>query len=155
MLHRVQVNRHISISTVQRTLRVSGHHDRISAKKPLWKDTNNKKRLAWVKKHEQWTLDQWKFVLWSDESTFWDFLFQPLCLCETQSRWTDDLRICGSHSEAWRKRCDGPLLVTLSVIYFELKAWLPQHCAAIRHPIWFGLNGTIICFSTGQCPTHL
>ena len=32
---------------------------------PLLKDTNNKKRLAWAKKHEQWTLDRWKSVLWS------------------------------------------------------------------------------------------
>ena len=31
---------------------------------------NKKKRLAWAKKHEQWTLDQWKSVLWSDESKF-------------------------------------------------------------------------------------
>jgi hypothetical protein len=28
------------------------------------------KRLAWDNKHEQWTLDQWKSVLWSDESKF-------------------------------------------------------------------------------------
>ena len=44
--------------------------DLIAAKKPLLKDTNNKKRLAWAKKHEQWTLDQWKSVLWSDESKY-------------------------------------------------------------------------------------
>jgi hypothetical protein len=25
------------------------------------------KRFAWAKKHEQWTVDQWKSVLWSDE----------------------------------------------------------------------------------------
>ena len=63
-------NRHISTSTVQRRLRESGLHGRIAAKKPLLKDTNNKKRLAWAKKHEQWTLDRWKSVLWSDESKF-------------------------------------------------------------------------------------
>ena len=40
----------------------------IAAKKPLLKDINNKKILAWAKKHEQWTLDWWKFVLGSDES---------------------------------------------------------------------------------------
>ena len=50
-------NRHISTSTVQRRLRESGLHGRIAAKKPLLKDTN-KKRLAWAKNHEQWTLDQ-------------------------------------------------------------------------------------------------
>ena len=34
-----------------------GLHGRIAANKPLLKDTNRKKRLAWAKKHEQWTLD--------------------------------------------------------------------------------------------------
>jgi transposase len=48
-------NRHISTSTVQRRLHESGLRGRIAAKKPLLKDTN-KKRLAWAKKHEQWTL---------------------------------------------------------------------------------------------------
>ena len=67
MLHRVQVT-DISTSTVQRRLCESGLHGWITAKKPLLKDTNNKKRLAWAKKHEQWTLDWWKSVLWSDES---------------------------------------------------------------------------------------
>ena len=60
-------NRHISISTVQR-LCESGLHGQIAAKKPLLKDTKKKKRLAWTKKHEQWTLDRWKSVLWSDVS---------------------------------------------------------------------------------------
>ena len=48
--------RHISTSTVQRRLPESGLHGQIVAKKPLLKNTN-KKRLAWGKKHEQWTLD--------------------------------------------------------------------------------------------------
>jgi hypothetical protein len=61
-------NRHISTSTVQRRLSESSLQGRIAAKKPLLKDTN--KKLALAKKHEQWTLDQWKYVLWSDESTF-------------------------------------------------------------------------------------
>ena len=41
--------------------------------------------------------------------------------------------MCGSNCEAWRRKCDGALLL---------------HYAAIHHPIWFG----IICFSTGQWP---
>jgi hypothetical protein len=59
-------NRHISTSTVQRRLCESCLHGQIAVKKPLLKDTNNKRRLAWAKKHEQWTLDQWKSVLWSE-----------------------------------------------------------------------------------------
>ena len=63
-------NRHISTSTVQRRLCESGLHGRIAAKKPLLKDTNMKKRFAWAMKREQWTLDRWKSVLWSDKSKF-------------------------------------------------------------------------------------
>ena len=66
----------------------------------------------------------------------WDFWFQPPCLCEMQSRWTDDLSMCGYHREAWRRQCDG----------------VSQHSAGIRHPIVFALSGTIIYFSTGQWP---
>ena len=69
MLDRFQVT-DISTSTVQRRLHESGLHGRIAAKKPLLKKTNKKKRLALAKKHEQWTLDRWKSVLWSDESKF-------------------------------------------------------------------------------------
>jgi hypothetical protein len=68
MLHIVPVT-DILTSTVQRRLGESGFHGRIAANKPLLKDTN-KKRLAWAKKHEQWTLDRWKSVLWSVESKF-------------------------------------------------------------------------------------
>ena len=45
-------NRHISTSTVQSRLRESGLPGGISAEKPLLKDTNKKKRLAWAKKYE-------------------------------------------------------------------------------------------------------
>ena len=80
-------NRHISTSTVQRRLCESGIHGRIAAKKPSLKYTNKNNRLGWAKKHELWTLDRWKFVLWS-RVQIWDFSFQPLCLCETQCGWT-------------------------------------------------------------------
>ena len=67
--NRVQVA-HISTSTVQRRLRESGLHCRIVTKKPLLRKNNKKKRLAWAKKHNEWTLNQWESVLWSDESKF-------------------------------------------------------------------------------------
>uniref|UniRef100_A0A4W5QWT4 Potassium voltage-gated channel, subfamily H (eag-related), member 1b n=1 Tax=Hucho hucho TaxID=62062 RepID=A0A4W5QWT4_9TELE len=51
--------------------------------------------------------------------------------------------VCGSHREAWRRWC------------MVIQAWLPQHSAAIRHPIWFALSGTIICFQQDNDPTHL
>ena len=60
-------NRHISTTTGQRSRRELGLHGQIAAMKPPLKDTS-KKRLAWAKKQEQWTLGWWKSVLWSDES---------------------------------------------------------------------------------------
>jgi hypothetical protein len=57
-------NRHISTSTVQRRLCESGLHGKIAAKKPLLKETNKKKRLAWHKKQKQWTIGWWIFGIW-------------------------------------------------------------------------------------------
>ena len=145
-------NRHISTSTVQRRLCESGLQGQIAAKKPLLKDTNNKKRLAWAKKHEQWTLDWCKSVLWSDK-TKCDFF------CETQSRWTDDLRKCGSLREAWRRWCDGALLVTLSVIYLEFKAHLTSmattaFCSNMPYHLGW-LVGLSFVFQKESDTTHL
>lgn len=60
----------ISISTVQRRLREKGMMGRVAAKKPLLRAMNKIKRLQFAEKHKDWSLDQWKSVLWSDESKF-------------------------------------------------------------------------------------
>lgn len=41
-----------------------------AVKKPLLRPINKKKRLQWVQQHRNWTLEQWKNVLWTDESKF-------------------------------------------------------------------------------------
>lgn len=60
----------ISVSTVQRRLREAGLFGRVAAKKPLLRPQNKEKRLEFAMQHEDWTIDQWKSVLWSDESKF-------------------------------------------------------------------------------------
>ena len=47
---------------------------------------------------------------------------------------------------------DGDTVYNLFRIQGTQPAWLPQHSAVIRHPIWFSHSGTIFCFSTGQWP---
>ena len=119
-------NRQISTSTVQRRLCESGLHCLIAAKKPLLKDTN-KMRHAWAMKHEQWTLDRWKSVLWSDESKF-EFLGSNRRVFETWRRWTDDLRMCSSHREAWRWWCHGVgVLCWWHCGLFRIQGTLHQH----------------------------
>lgn len=57
-------------STVRRRLLSFGLRGYVAAKKPLIRPDNKKKRLAWARQHVHWTEDQWKKVLWSDESPF-------------------------------------------------------------------------------------
>ena len=63
MLHRVQVT-----DTSQHQLFRGNCVNQAFMGELLQKDTNNNKKLAWAKKHKQWTLDRWKSVLWSNES---------------------------------------------------------------------------------------
>ena len=109
-------NRHTSTSTVQRRPRGSCLHGRIAAKKPLVKDTNNKKRLAWAKKHEQWTLDGRNLM-----SPNWRFFDSNRCVFvrvreRMISVWVvPTVKHGGGCVMVWV----GALLVTLSVIYLE------------------------------------
>src|SRR5205085_6607309 len=43
----------------------------IAVSKPgLWAE-NIEKRLQWALEHRNWTIEQWKWVIWSDESSLW------------------------------------------------------------------------------------
>ncbi|XGW29485.1 hypothetical protein V3C99_008926 [Haemonchus contortus] len=59
-----------SLSTVQRRLREAGLFGRRPAKKPLISAKNRKARLDWAHAHKNWTVQQWRKVIWSDESKF-------------------------------------------------------------------------------------
>ena len=59
-----------STNTVHRELHEMGFHVRAAAHKPKITMRNAKHRLEWCKAHRHWTLEQWKHVLWSDESCF-------------------------------------------------------------------------------------
>ena len=42
----------------------------VALRKPLISEANQKKRLQFAREHKDWTLEQWKKVMWSDESRF-------------------------------------------------------------------------------------
>ena len=56
--------------TARRELHEMGFHGRAAAHKPKITMRNAKRRLEWFKAPRHWTLEQWKRVLWSDESRF-------------------------------------------------------------------------------------
>lgn len=58
----------ISQSTVSRRLTAVGLFGRIGVKKPLISKKNKKARLEFAKAHQHWTIENWKKVLFSDET---------------------------------------------------------------------------------------
>jgi transposase len=58
----------ISPQTVRRRLYEANLHGRALVSKPLLKDHHVKARLEFAKKYRNWTIMDWKRVLWSDES---------------------------------------------------------------------------------------
>uniref|UniRef100_A0A914X412 Transposase Tc1-like domain-containing protein n=1 Tax=Plectus sambesii TaxID=2011161 RepID=A0A914X412_9BILA len=58
----------ISISAVQRRLREKGLYGRVAAHKPYVSKMSTEKRRKFAKEHLQWTTEDWKKVLWTDES---------------------------------------------------------------------------------------
>ena len=56
--------------TVARRLREFGFGAHVAAKKPLLSYDNICKRLEWAKAHEDWTVEDWKRVCFSDETPF-------------------------------------------------------------------------------------
>lgn len=60
----------ISIKTVRRELHAIGYNGRAAAHKPFVTPLNAKRRLEWCRAHQLWTTEEWKKVMWSDESRF-------------------------------------------------------------------------------------
>ena len=62
--------RRVSPKTVSRRLHEMGYYSRIPKRKPLISNRNRKQRLVFYNTHKNWTLSQWKNIIWSDESRF-------------------------------------------------------------------------------------
>ena len=60
----------LSARTVRRRLQSAGLFARRPAKKPYITPKNRRARVAWAKEHLTWTAQQWRNVLFSDESKY-------------------------------------------------------------------------------------
>jgi transposase len=67
---KVHENTEVSANTIRRVLKKNGFDLRIKWKKPLLSKTYRKKRLEFAMKYKNWTVQDWKKVIWSDESKF-------------------------------------------------------------------------------------
>jgi transposase len=60
----------VSASTVRKALHDVGFYSHIAKKKSFLFDTHRAKRLEFVREHRKWTTENWKKVIWRDESIF-------------------------------------------------------------------------------------
>ncbi len=60
----------ISECTTRRTLKQMGYSSRTPHRVPLQSAKNRKRRLQFAQVHQNWTIEDWKTVAWSDESRF-------------------------------------------------------------------------------------
>ncbi len=60
----------ISEHTTRRTLKQMGYSSRRPHRVPLLSAKNRKRRLQFARAHQNWTIEDWKNVAWSDESRF-------------------------------------------------------------------------------------
>ena len=59
----------ISATSIQRILRKAGFHKVKPTRKPGLTQKMKKERLEWCRQHQHWSLEDWKNVIWSDETS--------------------------------------------------------------------------------------
>ncbi|GFS54469.1 hypothetical protein TNCV_1742471 [Trichonephila clavipes] len=62
--------------TVRKHLHKQNIYVRTTIPEPLVTDVNTKRRLQWCHTHKTSSIDKWKKVIWSDESSFLRFSLQ-------------------------------------------------------------------------------
>ena len=60
----------ISTPTIRRELHTQNLYARAAIAKPLITKVNASNRLAWCNEHKSWSADNWRNVVWSDESSY-------------------------------------------------------------------------------------
>ncbi len=60
----------LSISKTRRTLKQMSYSSRRPHRVPVLSAKNRKRRLQFTQTHQNWTIEDWKNVAWSDESRF-------------------------------------------------------------------------------------
>ncbi len=108
----------ISEHTTRRTLKQMGYSSRRPHRVPLLSDKNKKRRIQLPQTHQNWTIEDWKNVAWSDES--------------------DDIQMV--RVRIWRKEHESMDPSCLVVMVWGIFSW---HTLGPLVPIEYRLNTTV------------
>lgn len=64
------INKNVSVDTCKRVMKRMGYGFYTAKEKPLLTKLQKKKRLIFALARRNWTIDQWRSIIWSDESKF-------------------------------------------------------------------------------------
>lgn len=116
----------ISSSTVRRRLLAVGRRARRPVKKQLLTKAMKEKRYKWAKKYKDWTKEQWRKVIFSDESHFLYRVRGASMFVGHQERRFGILTLINVLNTILR--CFGDALVNMvSEAFIQLKEWCVQH----------------------------
>src|SRR5271169_4297168 len=61
----------VTETTVRHRRLEAGLGSYIAVKKPVLQKENIVKRLQWAMRYKNWTVEDWKHIIWSDKSSIW------------------------------------------------------------------------------------
>jgi transposase len=153
----------VSAKTVRRALRQAGMKAVVKQKKPLLRPRHIRDRLAFAERHKDWTVDDWKRVIWSDETKINRFGSDGRKWC-----WkTPGEQLQPRHVQATVKHGGGSLMVWgcmtaqgpgyLTKIDQGLDAEL--YCSILEDELqatveWYGMDRDKVIFQHDNDPKH-
>ena len=63
-------DKQISTNTIRKNLHQMQIYSWVAAPKPLLSESQREKRLSWCIERQSWSVQQWKTIIWTDESRF-------------------------------------------------------------------------------------
>ena len=66
-----QIGVYASDRVLRAAFETEGYHRRIARAKPYLSAANKECRLTWAKEHENWNVQDWLRVIWTDEAAFY------------------------------------------------------------------------------------
>lgn len=99
----------LSRGTIRSYLKTAGYLRFKARRKPFLTQKHMEARLRWAREHVDWTLEDWKRVIWTDEATFTTGLDSRSCYVTVTifkthiQEWEINIGHLGGHN-IWKKR---------------------------------------------------